>query len=103
MARISLISVCVLVIAVAAFSAANAYYPMQPGLAGPGMEGGVCPPSGCPTMAMPMQAPPPQPPMPARISKIKPQPAQFCAPPPCMPPTCGPVCMPVCKPPVKWY
>jgi len=103
MARISLVSVCIVLVTVAALSVANAYYPIQPGLGGPGMAGGVCPPSGCPTMAMPMGAPAYQPPMPTRITKCKPQPAPYCAPVTCGPPTCGPVCMPMCKPPVKWY
>jgi len=103
MARISLISVCMIIATALAFTAANAYYPIQPGFGGNGMAPGVCPPSGCPTMAMPMGGPAYQPAMPAKITKCKPQPAPYCGAVPCAPPTCAPVCMPICKPPVRWY
>jgi hypothetical protein len=103
MVKISLVGVCVLLMAAAAVQVGHAFYP---GYGGYGVEmmPGVCPPSGCPPMAAPMAMPGfAPPPMPKRIVKSKPSPAPYCGPVACPPPACAPAYLPVCKPPVCWY
>jgi len=123
MVRISVASLCVILLTLVVLSGADAYMARHGKITT--YSPGVCPPTGCPpTQAMqppagyyPYQGMPAHYPKPIVKCKRPPMPVCLpptcgpvqCGPPPCRPmgcapPPCGPVmCAPPCKRPVVWY